>query len=174
MGKGWDKDPNYGTPEPPVWWWVVSAVIVVLMIAAFAGISGAAQETVAKLEAGITVKSIYWKDGDSGVIDKVEFRLANVDAPETGRVGSKTGAKCEGERALGFEAKAAMVALTSKAKIEVTEVVGTDRHGRSVVRLSANGEDVIARGLADGMLKPWPHKGQKALKKKPDWSEACK
>ncbi len=169
MGYGWDKDPNYGTPEPPVWWWVVCALGAALIITFFAALSGSAQESTGTLKAGAAVKSIYWSDGDSGVIDKVEFRLANVDAPETGRTGSQRGAKCEAERALGFEAKAFMVEATRNAELVVTEVIGTDRYGRKVIRLSANGSDVIDAAVEAGWLRPWPHRGTKSLQRKPDW-----
>ena len=52
-----------------------------------------------------TVNEIYWSDGDSGRINGMKFRLANVDAPETGGVGARGGAKCEAERVLGYIAK---------------------------------------------------------------------
>ena len=45
--------------------------------------------------------SIYWSDADSGRLGKLKFRLANVDAPETGSMKQRGGAKCEYERELG-------------------------------------------------------------------------
>ncbi|MEO1029655.1 MAG: thermonuclease family protein [Pseudomonadota bacterium] len=116
-----------------------------------------------------TDTSIYWSDGDSGRIDGMKFRLANVDAPETGGVGARGGAKCESERVLGFEAKAFMVELTRGAVLEVTSNSGPDRYGREVITLSANGVDVSEAGLGAGVLGTWPHRGRKALKPKPDW-----
>jgi endonuclease YncB( thermonuclease family) len=113
--------------------------------------------------------SIYWSDGDSGRIDGVDFRLANVDAPETGGVGSFGGADCEAERELGYEAKAFMVELTRNAELEITARYGSDRYDREVIDLSANGVDVAEAGLAAGQLRPWPHRGRTALADKPDW-----
>ena len=113
--------------------------------------------------------SIYWSDGDSGRIDGMKFRLANVDAPETGGVGARGGAKCEYERELGFEAKAFMVELTRDAELVITSNSGPDRYEREVVTLSANGQDVSQSGMAAGHLGEWPHKGRRALAKKPDW-----
>ncbi|NQY39697.1 MAG: thermonuclease family protein [Henriciella sp.] len=113
--------------------------------------------------------SIYWSDGDSGRIDGVKFRLANVDAPETGGVGAIGGAKCEFERELGFEAKAFMVELTRDAELVITNNSGPDRYERNVVTLTANGQDVGEAGIAAGHLGPWPHRGRRALAKKPDW-----
>ena len=113
--------------------------------------------------------SIYWSDGDSGRIDGVKFRRANVDAPETGGVGAIGGAKCEFERELGFEAKAFMVELTRDAELVITNNSGPDRYERNVVTLTANGQDVGEAGIAAGHLGPWPHRGRRALAKKPDW-----
>ena len=114
-------------------------------------------------------QSIYWSDGDSGRIDGMKFRLADVDAPETGGVGAIGGAKCEAEREIGFEAKGFMVELTRDAELVVTSNFGADRYERDVITLSANGIDVGQAGIEAGHLGPWPHKGRRALTKKPDW-----
>lgn len=116
-----------------------------------------------------SASSIYWSDGDSGRIDGMKFRLADVDAPETGGVGARGGAKCEYERELGFEAKAFMVDLTRDAELVITGSNGPDRYQREVITLSVNGEDLGGLGIAAGHLGPWPHKGRRALSPKPDW-----
>lgn len=36
---------------------------------------------------------LYWSDGDSGRFGDLKFRLANVDAPETGSLKQRGGAK---------------------------------------------------------------------------------
>jgi len=113
--------------------------------------------------------SIYWSDGDSGRLDGMKFRLANVDAPETGGVGARGGAKCEYERELGFDAKAFMVELTRDAELVITSSAGPDRYEREVITLSVNGRDIGEAGIEAGHLGPWPHKGRRALTKKPDW-----
>lgn len=115
---------------------------------------------------------IYWSDGDSGRIDGMKFRLANVDAPETGGVGARGGAKCEYERELGFEAKAFMVELTRDAELVITGNSGPDRYEREVITLAVNGQDIGDLGIAAGHLGPWPHKGRRALAEKPDWCGA--
>lgn len=114
-------------------------------------------------------QTIYWSDGDSGRIDGMKFRLADVDAPETGGVGARGGAKCEFERELGYEAKQFMVALTRDVELVITSNSGKDRYQREVITLSANGQDVAEAGKAAGHLGDWPHKGRRALSKKPDW-----
>lgn len=99
----------------------------------------------------------------------MKFRLADVDAPETGGVGAIGGAKCEAEREIGFDAKAFMVELTRDAELVITSNSGADRYERDVITLSANGVDVGQAGIEAGHLGPWPHKGRRALTKKPDW-----
>lgn len=116
-----------------------------------------------------SANNIYWSDGDSGRIDGMKFRLADIDAPETGGIGSRGGAKCELERERGFEAKAFIVELTRNAELEITARYGPDRYDREVIDLSANGRDVGEAGIAAGHLGAWPHKGRKALADKPDW-----
>jgi len=112
---------------------------------------------------------IYWSDGDSGRIDGMKFRLSNVDAPETGGVGARGGAKCESERELGYEAKAFIVELTRDADLEITARYGLDRYDREVIDLSADGQDVGTVATEAGHLGVWPHKGRRALGEKPDW-----
>lgn len=114
---------------------------------------------------------IYWSDGDSGGIDGMKFRLSNVDAPETGGVGARGGAKCEYERELGYEAKAFIVELTRDAGLEITARYGSDRYDREVIDLSANGQDVGEAAIEAGHLGAWPHHGRRALQKKPNWCE---
>lgn len=116
-----------------------------------------------------TGDSTYWSDGDSGRLGDVKFRLANVDAPETGGVGAVGGAKCEAERALGFDAKAFMVEITRGEEVVIAREYGEDRYGRLVVDLAVGNEDPSTQGVEAGHLRAWPHKGRRALKPKPDW-----
>jgi len=116
-----------------------------------------------------SVSEIYWSDGDSGRIDGMKFRLSNVDAPETGGVGARGGAKCESERELGYEAKEFIVELTRDADLQITARYGLDRYDREVIDLSANGVDIGEAAIEAGHLGAWPHKGRRALQPKPDW-----
>ena len=120
-----------------------------------------------------TITSIYWSDADSGRLNgSLKFRLNSIDAPETGGVGAAIGgAKCKLERERGYESKAWMVGLTKGAELAVTGEHGFDRYGRIVIDLSANGADVGKEGVKEGHLKPWPHRGRKALTNKPDWCQ---
>lgn len=129
----------------------------------------ACSEPLAQINSMTVSETIYWSDGDSGRIDGMKFRLANVDAPETDGVGAIGGAKCEYERELGYAAKEYMVELTRGADLVITQRFGADRYDREVITLSANGQDVAQAAIAAGHLSDWPHKGRKALSKKPDW-----
>ena len=113
--------------------------------------------------------SIYWSDGDSGRLGTVKFRLANIDAPETGSMKQRGGAKCEYERKLGYEAKAYIVSITKDKTIRIVKDYGEDRYGRLVVDLAANGKDVGKMGVAAGHLKDWLHIKGRAQYPKPDW-----
>jgi hypothetical protein len=122
----------------------------------------------------VPAQTIYWSDGDSGRLDGMKFRLANIDAPETGGIGARGGAKCEAERALRFEAKAYMISITKNAELVITQSLGPDRYDREVIYLSANGIDVAQAGIDADHLGDWPHKGRRALAPKPDWCDPLK
>ena len=119
--------------------------------------------------AAASYNSIYWSDGDSGRLGKLKFRLANIDAPETGSMKQRGGAKCEYERELGYEAKAYIVGFTKDKTISIVRDYGEDRYGRLVVDLEANGEDVGKAGVAAGRLKDWLHIKGRAQSPKPNW-----
>jgi len=116
-----------------------------------------------------TYSSIYWSDGDSGRLGKLKFRLANIDAPETGSMKQRGGAKCESERELGYEAKAYIVEFTKGKTISIVRDYGEDRYGRLVVDLNADGLDVAKAGVSAGHLRDWPHVKGRAQSPKPDW-----
>ena len=115
--------------------------------------------------------SIYWSDGDSGRLGELKFRLANIDAPETGSMKQRGGAKCEHERELGYDAKAYIVGFTKDKTIRIARDYGKDRYGRLVVDLNANGYDVARVGVKAGHLKNWLHLNGRAQYPKPDWCE---
>lgn len=113
--------------------------------------------------------SIYWSDADSGRLGDLKFRIASKDAPETGSLKQRGGAKCEAERKLGYEAKAYMVQYTKNKVIKIERDYGEDRYGRLIVDLTADGLDVGTAGVDAGHLRDWPHKNGRALSPKPDW-----
>lgn len=116
------------------------------------------------------VQNVYWHDGDSGRIDGVDFRLADVDAPETGGVGSINGAKCEAERVLGFKAKEFILNATKGKKLTVTSRdPGRDKYEREVLKLSVDGKDLGDLAVAAGILKPYVFEKGRQTQKKPTW-----
>jgi|GEM_PF-1100185 len=131
-------------------------------------------EGVYTLSVGDVVTDLYWSDGDSGRANGLKFRLADIDAPETGGVGARGGAECEAERELGFAAKAFVVELTrtgraGDAVVVVTDTANVDRYGRQVLGLSVDGEPLDALGIEAGHYGAWPHRKGRAQSPKPDW-----
>ena len=117
----------------------------------------------------VAADTVRWNDGDSGEIDGEGFRLADVDAPETGPIGSIGGAVCAAERARGRDAADYMRSLTRQGSVEVAVTGPPDRYGRRVVTIRVPVGDVAALGLAAGHLRRWLHKQGRALSLKPDW-----
>jgi endonuclease YncB( thermonuclease family) len=116
------------------------------------------------------VTSIYWHDGDSGKVNGKDFRLADVDAPETGGVGSINGARCDAERAAGFAAKAWILDATKGKRLMITGGdAKRDKWDRDVLTLSVNGQDLGAMGVAAGVLKPYVFENGRSKTKKPKW-----
>jgi len=113
--------------------------------------------------------SIYWSDGDSGKLGDMRFRLANIDAPETGSLKQRGGAKCEAEREIGYEAKAFLVEFTRGKEIKIVRDYGEDRYNRLVVDLTADGADVAKAAIEAGHIRPWLHRRGRAQAPKPDW-----
>lgn len=141
----------------------IVGTIVFVLVALF-GARFASENAQASTELGGTV---YWSDGDSGRLsDGTKFRLHGVDAPETGSMKQRGGAKCEAERALGYDAKAAAVELTRGRAVTVTQIMGRDRYGRNVVSLNMDGEDLAALLVASGSHRAWDYDGGAP---KPDW-----
>lgn len=119
------------------------------------------------------IESIYWSDGDSGRMDGIKFRLADVDAPETGGVGAAIGgADCESERAQGFESKAFMVETTRNANIVAIFREEPKTFDRVIVDFKVDGVDLAELAIEAGHLRPWPHRNGRALTKKPEWCPA--
>lgn len=132
------------------------------ILAGFAGLVGLAAQ--ASTDAP---DLIYWSDGDSGRLPSgAKFRLHGVDAPETGSLKQRGGAKCESERALGYTAKSAAVDLTRDQMVRVMRDYGEDRYGRLVVDLEVDGMDIARALIATGTHKSWDYDGGE---KKPDW-----
>ena len=138
--------------------------LFIFVLIAMLGARFASETAQATTELGGTV---YWSDGDSGRLsDGTKFRLHGIDAPETGSMNQRGGAKCESERELGYEAKAVAVELTRGRSVVVSEILSRDRYGRNVVTLSLDGSDVGDLLIAAGTHQVWDYDGRQP---KPLW-----
>ena len=135
----------------------------------FAGMALADDTKTDETQPAVSYTSIYWSDGDSGKVGDIKFRLANIDAPETGSMKQRGGAKCEAEREIGFDAKEFIVEFTRGKEIKIVRDYGEDRYDRLVVDITADGVDVAKAAVAAGHLRAWPHKKGRAQAPKPDW-----
>jgi endonuclease YncB( thermonuclease family) len=92
-------------------------------------------------------------DGDT-VDDRaigVRYRLANIDAPETG-----DNAKCFKENERGEAARRAAIALVRKAaRVEVRRTWRVDYFGRRVAFVLVDGDDLGVELVKLGLARPW-------------------
>jgi endonuclease YncB( thermonuclease family) len=92
-------------------------------------------------------------DGDT-IDDRasgIRYRLANIDAPETG-----DNAKCHRERMRGEEATRAAIRLVrSAAQVQVRPTFRRDRYGRRVAFVLVDGRDLGEELMARGLAQPW-------------------
>lgn len=92
-------------------------------------------------------------DGDTieDRADGVRYRLANIDAPETG-----DNAKCFRERELGEAAKSAAIKLVRTASdVAVRRTWRIDRYGRRVAFVLVDGRDLGELLVRHGLARPW-------------------
>ena len=96
-------------------------------------------------------------DGDTLTAGPETIRILNIDAPET------RGAKCDAERRLGHVATRRLQELLDNGEIVITRGDGkrmTDRYGRTLARVSAHGDDIGDRLVAEDLARPWKGKRQ--------------
>lgn len=168
---GWLSAPDYTPQSIPILPMLIISAFMLVGCPYLAMKSAPQAQTLQ--EPRETINSIYWSDADSGRINgSLKFRLNGIDAPETGGVGAAIGgAECELERERGFASKEWIVTFTRDVELSITQEYGLDKYDRLVIDLSAGDVDVGNTGISTGHLKPWPHKGRRALSKKPDWCE---
>lgn len=77
------------------------------------------------------------------------YRILGYDTPETHL------AKCDAERALGFAAKAKLEELLTRGEVRVLESGKTDRYGRSLAKVTVNGEDLARVMIREGLARPY-------------------
>lgn len=145
----------------------LAGAAIALSMAAAGAWYASQSASAAGVSAGGETYTVYWSDGDSGRLsDGTKFRLHGVDSPETGSMKQRGGAKCESERALGYEAKEAALELTRGHTVRISEMNGEDRYDRMVLSLEIDGKDVAGLLVTGGTHKPWDYDGGA---RKPDW-----
>lgn len=112
-----------------------------------------------------TPTKVYVLDGDTVVINQERIRLDGIDAPELK-------GKCENEKRLAKEAHYRLAELIDGSRLVVERVpvrprmgefgleqkFKTDRYGRTLAPLIANGQDVGDAILRDGLARKWTKK----------------
>jgi micrococcal nuclease len=93
-------------------------------------------------------------DGDTIDVGAERIRIANLDAPETGR------ARCARERELGEAATAAAAELIGGAReIVIHPERRRDRNSRVLARVELDGRDFAELMIARGLGRPWRGRG---------------
>jgi endonuclease YncB( thermonuclease family) len=96
-------------------------------------------------------------DGDTIRCGGERIRIENIDAPEL--PGSP---KCRDRRAahawcdyeLGYQARDALRSFLSGRQVTIQRT-GVDRYGRTLARVSVNGQDAGSYLVGRGLARPW-------------------
>jgi len=152
---------------------VISFIIVIAGAIKKTGTSQTsyAQNQIAMPESFNQIHTITWSDADSGKINGLKFRVNSGDAPETGRLGQKSGAECQAEIILGKKATDYVRAL-KPTDFKVTGYHGIDRYERHLVDLAYLKENYLTHQINIGYMKSWLHQGTRALEPHPNWCSA--
>ncbi len=143
-------------------WKLIAALAALVVLAAPQRMRRAAWHTIANFlafEEPRPLASPWVIDGDT-IDDRasgVRYRLANIDAPETG-----DNAKCYNERRRGEQAKAVATQIVRRSRIvSVRRTLRTDRYGRRVAFILADGVDIGETLIARGLARPWRGRREK-------------
>ncbi|MGE0742758.1 MAG: thermonuclease family protein [Hyphomonadaceae bacterium] len=105
------------------------------------------------VEPPMTIASARVIDGDTieDCATGIRYRLANIDAPETG-----DNAKCFHERQRGEIARNVAVGLIDAAEtVQVRRTYRTDQFGRRVAFVLVDGKDLGLFLVGCGLARPW-------------------
>jgi endonuclease YncB( thermonuclease family) len=101
--------------------------------------------------ANVLLASPIAVDGDTVRTTTDTYRVANIDAPETGGR-----ARCASERALGARASERVATLLRTAERVVAVPVGRrDRYDRVVAYIVVDGRDLGEVLMAEGLARAW-------------------
>ena len=62
-----------------------------------------------------------------------------------------------------------MVLETKDGQLVITDNYGHDRHGRWVVDIADDGQDLVELGIEGDVIRSCKHDGEKALEVSPEW-----
>ena len=93
---------------------------------------------------------IHVYDGDTFTIGRDRFRVAGIDALEIR-------GDCRNEKILAKEAKVTLEGLLRNTRVDITPE-GTDRYGRVLAVVHANGTDVSEVLIEQGLSRRWTKK----------------
>ncbi|WP_338811245.1 thermonuclease family protein (plasmid) [Agrobacterium leguminum] len=96
-------------------------------------------------------------DGDTFWHDRVKYRIADIDAPESGER-----AQCEDERILAGLATQRLKELLDSGGVQLRSLNREDRYGRVLVRVLTNSGDVSPLMISEGLAAPFgkPDRGR--------------
>jgi endonuclease YncB( thermonuclease family) len=151
-----DLRPFVGVPTPPVEVLTFLAVALALAAAASTGLLSFLWHDLTNAFAERQPRALRapWViDGDT-IEDRAagaRYRVANIDAPETGE-----NAKCFRERHRGELAKREAIRLVRGARsTQVRRTWRTDRYGRRVAFVLVDGQDLGEALMKRGLARPW-------------------
>ncbi len=136
--------------------WLVLAALGLAIVAAPARLWRPGYHALANataFEKPMPIERVRVVDGDTvdDLATGVRYRLANIDAPETG-----DNARCAMERARGDAARWMTVHLVRAASIvSVRRTFRKDRFGRRVAYVLVDGADLGDAFVSRGLARPW-------------------
>lgn len=87
-------------------------------------------------------------DGDTFWLDRVKYRLADIDSPEVSQP------RCNAEARLAQASTLRLTRLLNAGMFQL-ETRGTDRYGRTLVVVSRSGYSLGALLVSEGLAREW-------------------
>lgn len=106
-------------------------------------------DEVAGPAAELVTQPIYVHDGDTIRIGNERIRIIGLDTPEIG-----SGARCAAEQRGAVAARAELERMLFRAKVTIRRD-GTDRYGRTLAHVYADGENVARALISAGLARSY-------------------
>lgn len=130
---------------------MIRSILLLLALLLPGAMPAAAQERFPLCDGGPRVNCVV--DGDTVWIAGEKIRIENIDTPESHQP------QCPQEALWAAEATERLAELMNGGAV-VIERTGTDRHGRTLARLSVGGRDIGERLVAEGLAREWTGRRQ--------------